>query len=73
MSVVWFFLIVSLAFVAGALFGATLFHDWLHGTKQPKQEQPRYVFPAASIVSMAEWRKLDLPPMRRRRVIDVID
>ena len=70
---IWFSIVVALAFIAGALFGATAFHDWLHGVKQRREPRPRYVFPAASIVSTTDWRKLDLPPMKRRQRMQVID
>lgn len=54
--------------------GATILRDW--ADKAPKQKpapQPKPTVPLANVVQMSEWRRLDLPAVKRRQRVEVID
>ena len=65
MTMFFFAIALSVAFLCGSAFGATVLADYLARIKS--QPAPRYIFPVASIVSTTDWKKLDIATALRRR------
>ncbi len=69
---------IALAFLCGAVIGATIIRDALDGLfpwSWPWHKPKPPTIPLVSVVKMAEWKWLEQPTMKRRqaipRIIDV--
>lgn len=63
--------IAVLAFIIGFYSGARFVTPRTR-TKQPAPKRAAPIFANGTVISMAEWRKLDLPPSKRVARIEVI-
>ena len=61
------------ALVCGIAIGATIVRDWLDGLWFAPRRKTRPTIPLARALHDAQWRRLELPAIKRRQRMQVID